>query len=134
MPDKKSLTEKQKIFISEYLKDFNATRSALKAGYSENTAYSIGNENLKKPEIRDAIKKYLDDALSVDKLSLKNEIIKELKDIAFDPMTDEDSRLRHSDKIKAIELLGKYMAMWTEKVEHSIESDSYQKLKELYGK
>lgn len=47
-----ALTPKQKKFIDEYLKDLNATQAAIRAGYSEKTAYSIGQENLKKPEIK----------------------------------------------------------------------------------
>lgn len=49
------LTDKQKRFIEEYLIDLNATQAAIRAGYSEKTAYSIGEENLKKPEIKRAI-------------------------------------------------------------------------------
>jgi phage terminase small subunit len=47
---------KQSVFVLEYLKDFNATQAAIRAGYSKRTAYSIGQENLKKPEIAQAIK------------------------------------------------------------------------------
>ena len=39
----KGLTDKQKIFVYEYLIDFNATQAAIRAGYSKDTAYSIGN-------------------------------------------------------------------------------------------
>ena len=53
------MTEKQKLFCEEYLIDLNATQAALRAGYSEKTAYSIGNENLKKPEIQEYIQKRL---------------------------------------------------------------------------
>ncbi|WP_423245457.1 terminase small subunit [Mannheimia haemolytica] len=49
------LTDKQKRFVEEYLIDLNATQAAIRAGYSEKTAYSIGEENLRKPEIRSAI-------------------------------------------------------------------------------
>lgn len=49
------LTAKQRAFVREYLIDLNATQAAIRAGYSENTAYSIGQENLKKPEIASAI-------------------------------------------------------------------------------
>lgn len=49
------LTPKQRAFVREYLIDLNATQAAIRAGYSENTAYSIGQENLKKPEIASAI-------------------------------------------------------------------------------
>lgn len=50
-----ALTPKQKRFVAEYLMDLNATAAAKRAGYSEKTAYSIGLENLKKPEIQSAI-------------------------------------------------------------------------------
>ena len=50
------LTAKQQRFCDEYLIDLNATQAAIRAGYSEKTAYSIGTENLRKPEI----KKYID--------------------------------------------------------------------------
>lgn len=46
-----ALTPKQQAFADYYLELGNATEAAKKAGYSEQTAYSIGNENLKKPEI-----------------------------------------------------------------------------------
>ena len=49
------MTDKQTVFVQEYLKDMNATQAAIRAGYSEHTAYSIGQENLKKPEIKQAI-------------------------------------------------------------------------------
>lgn len=48
----KGLTNKQKAFCREYIFDWNATRAAKAAGYSEETAYSIGSENLSKPEIQ----------------------------------------------------------------------------------
>jgi phage terminase small subunit len=49
------LTPKEQLFVSEYLKDFNATQAAIRAGYSKKTAYHIGYENLKKPQIQTAI-------------------------------------------------------------------------------
>lgn len=51
------MTRKQKLFIEEYLIDLNATQAAIRAGYSPDTAYSIGQENLKKPEIKARIDK-----------------------------------------------------------------------------
>lgn len=56
---KYKLTVKQQKFCDEYIKSGNAAEAALKAGYSNRTAYSIGNENLKKPEL----KKYIEDEL-----------------------------------------------------------------------
>ncbi len=46
-----SLTPKQQLFVAEYLVDLNATQAAVRAGYSKKTAYSVGHENLKKPEV-----------------------------------------------------------------------------------
>jgi phage terminase small subunit len=51
------MTKKQKRFVEEYLIDLNITQAAIRAGYSPKTAYSIGSENLKKPEIRACIEK-----------------------------------------------------------------------------
>jgi len=50
-----SLTPKQARFVEEYLVDLNATQAAIRAGYSENTARQIGQENLTKPDIQSAI-------------------------------------------------------------------------------
>lgn len=52
MAEEKTLTDKQELFCQRYLIDFNATKAAKEAGYSEDTAYSIGWENLRKPEIQ----------------------------------------------------------------------------------
>jgi len=46
------LTEKQKRFVAEYIKDYNATQAAIRAGYSEQTAYSQGNRLLKYVDIK----------------------------------------------------------------------------------
>lgn len=59
------LTPKQQRFVEEYLVDCNATQAAIRAGYSKKSAYSIGQENLKKPEVKEAI------ALKQKKISSK---------------------------------------------------------------
>lgn len=61
------LTKKQQLFIDYYLRSFNASEAARKAGYSEKTAYAMGWENLRKPEIKAAINARLDEVhLSAD--------------------------------------------------------------------
>lgn len=50
-----TLNARQTRFVQEYLIDLNATQAAIRAGYSEKTAYSVGHENLSKPEISKAI-------------------------------------------------------------------------------
>ena len=49
------LTLKQRRFVEEYCIDFNATKAAITAGYSADTARSIGCENLTKPDVKLAI-------------------------------------------------------------------------------
>lgn len=49
------LTAKQQCFVDEYMIDLNATAAAKRAGYSEKTAGRIGQENLQKPVIVEAI-------------------------------------------------------------------------------
>ena len=55
-----SLNEKQKQFCNEYLIDFNGTQAAIRAGYSKKTAYSMANENLRKPEIQAYLKELIE--------------------------------------------------------------------------
>ena len=51
----RGLTAKQAAFVREYLTSLNATDAARRAGYSKKTASEVGYENLRKPQIRDAI-------------------------------------------------------------------------------
>ena len=43
---RKRLTDKQRLFIHEYPKDLNATKAAVRAGYSAKNADKIGPELL----------------------------------------------------------------------------------------
>lgn len=101
MNDLSELNEKQISFCIEYLKDFNGTQAAIRAGYSEKSAYSQAHDLLKKPEISDYIK-------SISELTFKSigldsqRIIAEIASIAF----SEDSSKK--EKLKALEILLKY--------------------------
>ncbi|MBC8140821.1 MAG: terminase small subunit [Armatimonadetes bacterium] len=55
-----TLNERQAAFTRHYADCLNATMAAVRAGYSKKTAYSIGHENLKKPEIAAVIKRLLE--------------------------------------------------------------------------
>lgn len=68
------LTIKQKRFADEYIISGNATQSAIKAGYSKKTAGVIGDENLKKPNVAEYIKKRLDVLDAERTMSLKEAI------------------------------------------------------------
>ena len=55
-----ALTPKQQAFADYYLETGNATESAKRAGYSEDTARQIGAENLTKPSILAYIQERID--------------------------------------------------------------------------
>lgn len=107
------LTAKQDRFVSEYLVDGNASRSAIAAGYSERTAARIGSELLTNPKVKaalDAGRKRL-----AEKLELTAE--KVLADIARVAQKAEQAK-KYSDALKGHELLGKHLKLFTEKHEH----------------
>jgi phage terminase small subunit len=117
-PRKPKLTVKQSLFINEYLLDFNQTRAAIAAGYSRNTAAVIASENLQKPYIKSEIDRRL--ALVVDKGVDKIAwVLRELISVAQD-----NSIMTRSSKVKALELLGKYYSMWTERTEIRVETNA----------
>lgn len=77
-----ALTPKQQTFVREYLVDLNATQAAIRAGYSAKTAYSIGQENLNKPEIAEAIQKSMDERAERTEITA-DKVLKELAKIGF---------------------------------------------------
>lgn len=87
MPDIKELTEKQKIFCREYIYDWNATRAAKAAGYSEDTASSIGAENLRKPQIQAHIKDIQTDLEKTAGIS-RLRVLREYEKIAYSSIAD----------------------------------------------
>ena len=94
-PKKRPLTTKQRLFVDEYIIDYNATQAAIRAGYSKKTAHNAGWQNVRKCEIREEIEKHVE-AHAVG----RNERLKLLSEIA---RTSE----RDSDRLNAIEKLGK---------------------------
>lgn len=77
-----ALTEKQKRFVAEYLVNLNATQAAIKAGYSEKTAEVIGYENLRKPQIAEAIDRAMKDRQQRTEIT-QDAVLKELARVAF---------------------------------------------------
>lgn len=79
---RRGLTSKQAAFVLEYQVDRNATQAAIRAGYSPKTAASIGEENLRKPEIRGAIDVGLTDLAARVGITAEM-VLRERKRIAF---------------------------------------------------
>lgn len=76
------MTRKQRRFVEEYLCDYNATAAAIRAGYSPDTAYSIGPELLKNPGVKSEIDKKLAETSRRTGISTER-IIKEYARLAF---------------------------------------------------
>lgn len=128
-----ALTAKQKRFCDEYLVDLNATQAAIRAGYSGRTAYSIGIENLRKPELKNYIDKRMAEKES-QLIADQNEVLKYLTsvlrgesqstEIVVEGCGEGVSEARtiekkpsEKDKLKAAELLGKRYGLYTEKID-----------------
>lgn len=81
------LTGKQKKFCEEYIFDFNATRAAKVAGYSEATASEMGYENLNKPQIKAYIELLQEDMAKTAGIS-RLMLVNEYKKLAFTNIAD----------------------------------------------
>lgn len=77
-----ALTDKQALFVEEYLVDLNATQAAIRAGYSSDTAGAIGHENLNKPEIAGAISEAFARRMKRTEID-QDRVLKELAAVAF---------------------------------------------------
>ncbi len=104
-----SLTPKQQLFVAEYLVNLNATQAAVRAGYSKKTAYSVGHENLKKPEVAAAIQEAME-ARSERTGVTQDQVIEGL--LCEAKLTEEGSS--HSARVAAWAHLGKHLGMFTD--------------------
>ena len=133
------MTEKQKRFCDEYLIDLNATQAAIRAGYSERTAYSIGTENLRKPEISAYINSRMEEK-NKELIADQDEVLKYLTSVMRGESTSEEivvegtgdgcSTARaiekapsEKDRLKAAELLGKRYGLYTERIEEKVDME-----------
>ncbi len=126
------LTDKQAAFVREYLVDLNATQAAVRAGYSAKTASRIGPELLGKTWVREAIEKaqarrarrvevtqdyVLGNLVEIVERSMQRAPVLDRKG---EPVTDEEGRavwqFDAKGANKALELLGKHLGIFTEKV------------------
>lgn len=101
------MTNKQTKFVHEYLIDLNATQAAIRAGYSTKTAYSIGNENLSKPEIKELIDKF-QKASQIANQVTKESLINDL--LAIKDLCQTDMKFA-STSIKAIDTITKMLGL-----------------------
>lgn len=96
------MTLKQQAFCDYYIASGNATEAAKKAGYSKKTAYSIGSENLNKPEIQSYIQECVLKSQK-SRIATAEEILEYLSGVVRN--TEETTR----ERTKAAELWGRDM-------------------------
>lgn len=120
------LTLKQHAFVEEYIRTGNATQSAINSGYSKSTAYAIGAENLKKPQIKEYIQERMN-SIQDERIATADEVLRYLTSVMRAEVTEEkvfftkqgseivQLQVNVNDRNKAAELLGKRFALFTEK-------------------
>lgn len=190
------LNERQERFCNEYLIDLNATQAAIRAGYKEKTAYSMGQRLLKNVEVQNYIQERKQNRIERTEIT-QDMVLRELAIIAFSnaadyatiiekqavlntengvsvslfdedgnpvmyrtvepvltaELTEEQKRalavikkgrdgfeVKPYDKVRALELLGKHLGMFEDKLEvkGEIKSDplaglTTEELKKLIG-
>jgi phage terminase small subunit len=108
---KNGLTLKQHKFCREYLVDGCGKDAYLRAGYAKTkgtkqNAYSL----LTKPEIKAEIERLLNE-MDIKAKITREYILEHLDSVANDPQANA------ADKLRALDLMGKWRAMWTERVQ-----------------
>lgn len=81
------LTDKQRLFCLCYVRCFNATKAAIKAGYSRETAMEQGYQLLQKTSVRNEIHRLKQSRLNREMLD-EHDIFQKYMDIAFADITD----------------------------------------------
>lgn len=117
---KSGINDKQKAFCREYLVDNNATKALVRAGYSDKGAGVAANKLLKKPQVK-AYLETLRGELMTGREKIINDNINfwvKMRDTEEKENEDGSSkRVYDADRLKASELLGKSLGMFTEKIE-----------------
>jgi phage terminase small subunit len=137
------LSDKQRRFVLEYMKDLNATQAAIRAGYSEKTAKQQGSRLLTNADLMTEVTKQRvrqEKRTEITADYVLNSIVEvverckqaeQVKDHEGNP-TGEYS-FEANAALKGLELLGRHKKLFTDKVEHSgaVTTDSGQRLAEL---
>lgn len=113
-----ALTPKQERFVKEYLIDLNATQAAIRAGYSENTAYSQGPRLLENVGVKEAIEKGKQKTFKKLEITREN-IIRDLVKIKEDNIEDFPPHA-----LKALEMLNKMLGFnEPDKIDHTVRQE-----------
>jgi phage terminase small subunit len=122
MANMRELTPKQAAFVREYLIDLNATQAAIRAGYSANTANEQGSRLLTNVSVHSLIQKAMNERAETVGLTAAD-VLRDINAVKADAMRktyDKDGNevmANHTAALKALELQGKHLKMFTDKVE-----------------
>lgn len=117
----KDLRPKQAKFVTEYVSNGNnGKKAAIDAGYSENSAYEIASENLRKPQIVQAKDRIM--SAMAEKVGLTPE--KVFGRLQSCMALDEEKH--GSTVLKACELVGKHFKLFTDKTETEVTVKSHE--------
>ena len=110
------MTPKQTTFVAEYLVDLNASAAARRAGYSAHRADAMGHENLRKPEIAEAIRAAQSQRAARVEIT-QDIVMRDIEAIKRDAMQVSDGAMvNHAAALKAAELQGRHVGMWPAKL------------------
>lgn len=132
--EKVNFTLKQERFCQEYLKDFNATQSAIRAGFSRKTANQQGSRLLANVNIQKRIAEINIEAKNENIMTVQ-EIQERLTKMARGQIEEEivvvegcglgessartmTKKVSAKDQAKALELLGKANGLFVDKVQN----------------
>ena len=104
------MTLRQRRFAEEYAACGNATESAKKAGYSNKTAYAQGSRLLKKVEVAARITELQAEATKRAAIEADDVI-----DMLLESYKDAKRANQHGPAIRAVELLGKHLALFKDR-------------------
>lgn len=105
------LKPKRDKFTDEYLLDFDGTKAAIRAGYSEHSAYEMGNRLLRNPDVKAVLEKKL--AAYKKKYEIRREKILDKVNKLVDDCIEDDDR-KHL--VKALDMLNKMSGQYTHTV------------------
>ena len=118
----RKLTPKQAAFVREYLVDLNATQAATRAGYSAKMAQHIGYQLLQKTPVQAEIQIAMNKRAEIVGLTAAD-VLRDINLVKADAMgqvADKDGNMamvNHAAALKALELQGRHLKMFTDKVE-----------------
>jgi phage terminase small subunit len=149
-----ALNARQQRFVLEYLLDLNATRAAIRAGYSKKTARQQGQRLLTNVDIQHAISEAIEERAERTRVEADRVVLELARLGLYDPcdiaewgpdgirlkasgdISEDAARavahirvaftrygravtLRFADRLKALEMLGKHLGLFSERVEVS---------------